>query len=102
MRETGRNGVAAYLTNRVKQTGGVAYKIKFEQRRGAPDYLVAFPAPHHFFGLVETKAPSGALDNHQLRMQYVLSLSGCPVFTVWSKDDIDNFIFNVTQKKRRK
>ena len=46
--------VAAYLTKRVAEIGGICRKVSWEGRSDAPDYLIMVGG-YHFF--VETKAP---------------------------------------------
>lgn len=53
-RSTPEGQVAAALIKAVEARGGFIRKLKWENRVGAPDYLVAFNG-HVFF--IETKAP---------------------------------------------
>jgi hypothetical protein len=57
--------IEAYLVERVKQMGGIAYKFTSPQRRGVPDRLVMLPERTIFF--VELKAPGARPTRQQHR-----------------------------------
>ncbi len=67
-----------------------AYKISFENRRGAPDWLLIGNGVHIF---VELKAPKGVLSHAQIVTQHDLTFEGgCDVWVCRTKEDVDEII----------
>jgi hypothetical protein len=82
--------IEAYLRDRVKALGGIAYKFVSPGHAGVADRIVCMPGGVVWF--VEVKAPSGRMTPLQkffaqrmaeLQMNYV---------TVWSKEDVDEWL----------
>lgn len=93
MRETGTSGVAAYLVKEVKARNGYIRKVCFEQRRGAPDYLIKVRGL--FKGKpfwVETKAPLGRAAEHQIREHNALRKAGFIVLLIYTKTQVDQLL----------
>lgn len=94
MRETGRSGVAAYLTKRIKELGGYRRKVRFEGHNGCPDQLCCLKKPialkKPFF--VETKCKTGRLEDHQRREHERLRKIGFKVFVPRCKAEVDELL----------
>lgn len=90
--------VEKYLKQRVKELGGKTRKVKWLDRRGAPDQLVMLPEiksrgpagtiPSERF-LVEVKRPGGVVEPHQLREHKLLRSYGWRVEVVYDFHDVD-------------
>lgn len=88
--------VETYLRHEVEKLGGLCEKL--EHVRGAPDRLVTWP----YLGmeLVETKRPpsktrhdaGGKLMRHQQRDHQKRALRGTKVFTLYTKDQVDDYV----------
>lgn len=94
MRETGRSGVAAYLSKRITALGGYRRKVCFEGHRGAPDQLCFIPK-HRYLKKpfwVETKAPLGVLKPHQEREHKRLRAMGFQVFVPYTTAQVDELL----------
>ena len=78
--------VEQYLVEQVEARGGQAHKIKFINRRGAPDRLVILSdgAMH----LVELKRPGGRLSPAQTMFRAALP-PGTDCTVLWTKHDVD-------------
>jgi hypothetical protein len=87
--------VEKHLVDYVKLMGGMCPKFNDPGRRGAPDRIVCLPGHSAYF--VELKRPKlGKLDSHQARYHNDLRASGQRVWVLWSKEDVDAFIAEVT------
>lgn len=92
-REIGRSGVGAYLVKEVKKYGGTAEKLTWA-KKGGPDYLVTWPANEFWecdMQLVETKAPKGSLEDHQIRDHARRARQGIFVKVLYTKGMIDDY-----------
>jgi len=79
-----------YMLKSCEERGFAAYKLSFENRRGAPDWLLIGNEKHVF---VELKAPKGSLSRAQVLLQANLAFKGgCHVRTCFTKDDVDKAI----------
>ncbi len=87
--------IQAYLKRRVEMLGGAFRKVSWEGRRGAPDVLIWWPGPN--FAFVEVKAPNGRLASHQKREIDRLREAGFNVAVVFTKEDVDEIVFALTQ-----
>ncbi len=82
-----------YLIRKVTAAGGA--QIKIEQRRHWPDRLVILPFKDA--KLVELKKPKGGrLSAGQKELHRQLQLIGMHVYVLWTKEDVDNFIWSET------
>lgn len=85
--------IAAYLTKRVAEIGGIYRKLAYEGRSDAPDYLVM---ANGLLAFVETKAPGQKPRASQMREFEAIGEHSCePVFVVSSKEDADVFIHGI-------
>lgn len=76
-----------YLLSRCKHFNLTAYKLNFENRRGAPDWMVLGMGKHIF---VELKSEDGKLSRQQEAVIDSMRLiGGCKVFVCAYKDDVD-------------
>lgn len=76
-----------YMLKRCYEYNINAYKISFENRRGAPDWLLIGNEKHVF---VELKAPDGTVSRLQAQMHANLAFKGgCNVRVCFTKDDVD-------------
>jgi hypothetical protein len=109
VRET---AVEKYLVEQVEARGGLCEKHVSPGRKGVPDRLVSWPGGYsdwriehwpplitrdssHFFAmmdLVETKAPLGRLSGPQRRDHARRGALGIPVYVVWTKAHVDEYI----------
>lgn len=79
-----------YMLKRCKERGFDAYKLSFENRRGAPDWLLIGNEKHVF---VELKAPNGVLSPAQIRTRCSLVFKGgLKVQWCRSEEDVDKAI----------
>jgi len=82
--------IAAYLTKRVAEIGGIYRKVSWEGRSDAPDYLIMCGGIHIF---VETKAPNKKPRASQLReFSAMLNHGGLAVVVVSTLREVDAFI----------
>lgn len=90
--------VEGYLKRRVKETGGSIRKVKWLDRRGAPDRLAWWP----FDGkrrdaFVETKRPGKDAEAYQAREHARLRAGGFRVFVIDTLEGVDAFILEMTK-----
>lgn len=91
------NEIAGYLVRMTERSGGMARKVRWEGRRGAPDWalflpkrisrvgpVIVFPAELIW---VETKAPGGAVEPHQIREHTRLRRYGQRVVVIDNLED---------------
>lgn len=82
--------IEKYLTKRVKEIGGKAYKFTSVGNAGMPDRLVCLPNGEVIF--VELKAPNGRLSKRQAyQINKLISLKAV-VYVLNSKTAVDDFI----------
>lgn len=86
--------IEVYLRDQVKKHGGKAYKFESPGNDGVPDRLVIFPKNGVYF--VELKAPGKKPRPLQIKQMAVLSSLGCDVRVIDSKEQVDEFIREVT------
>jgi len=87
--------IEKYLVQQVKATGGAVRKVRWLDRRGAPDRLVMLPPLAHLPGQtvwVELKAPGVKPEDHQLREHKRLRKMGQRVLVIDSLEDVDEFL----------
>ena len=94
--------IAAYLTKRITEIGGICRKVSWEGRADAPDYLVMAGGTHHF---VETKAPGEEPRPSQLR-EFAAMLEHGGLFvrvvsTRWEVDDFAHLLAMACPKEKR-
>lgn len=82
--------VEDYLRRRVHEREGETRKVKWLDRRGAPDRLVLLPG--HAPALVELKAPGAKPESHQLREHERLRRFGFTVAVIDSKEGVDKWL----------
>lgn len=76
-----------YLLERARALGLKTYKLSFENRRGAPDWMVCGNGKTCF---IELKTPNGIVSPVQKRMLAELATrSGCRVWVCKSEIQID-------------
>jgi len=84
-----------HLLLRVAALDGLCIKFVDPGQRGAPDRLVVLPGIPTLY--VELKRPHlGRLDSWQERYHARLRARGQRVWVLWSKEDVDAFITEVT------
>lgn len=79
--------IEQYLVEQVEARGGQAHKIKFINKRGAPDRLVILPEAW----LVEVKKEGGRLSHHQIDFGRNLP-TGTRYVVLWSIADVDYWL----------
>ena len=92
MRES---AIEAYLRDRVKAQGGIAYKWVSPGNVGVPDRLIVFPGGTVYFR--ELKAPGKKPTPLQLRQLEKLKALGFDVGVIDSKQGVDEFMREVMQ-----
>ena len=85
--------VEKYLSRRVKKVGGEVRKVSWTGRRGAPDRLILLPGNRIW---AELKGTGGRLAPDQAREIARLEAAGCVVWILWTKEDVDAGIKNIT------
>jgi len=78
------------VTERARALGGLARRIAYIGRAGAPDLLVLLPRRQPL--LVEVKAPDGRLSPIQAAEHADIALTGHQVHVVWSLEDVDRLM----------
>jgi hypothetical protein len=86
--------VELYLREQVEQLDGLCLKFVSPGLRGAPDRLVILHGKPVYF--IELKQMNGVLSGAQIRYHEQLRQRGCDVRVLWSKEDVDAFILEVT------
>ena len=89
-----------YLKRRVKDLGGIARKCTWSGIAGAPDWLIAFPAPQ-CHAWVELKAPGKVSRPLQVREQQIMRQCGCIVFVCDSAESIDGALSALFENAKR-
>ena len=82
--------IEAYLRDRVKALGGIAYKWVSPGNVGVPDRLIVFPGGTVYFR--ELKAPGKKPTPLQVRQLEKLKALGFDVGVIDSKQGVDDFI----------
>ena len=82
--------VERHLVRRAKQLGGMALKIEWIGRRGAPDRVVFLPGGVVWF--VELKAPGKKPKPHQIREHNRLRALGVTVMVIDTKEQVDEVL----------
>lgn len=90
--------IAAYLTKRIIEIGGIYRKVAWEGRSDAPDYLVMCGGIHIF---VETKAPGKKPRQSQLREFGAMSQhGGLAVVIISTFNEVDSLIHGIQTCRR--
>lgn len=85
--------VARAMLAAVKRKGGIARKLEFSGRAGAPDYLVAV---NNRIAFIELKSDSGKLSNIQRAEFSTLAKYGVkPIFVAFGADNARTIIDNM-------
>jgi hypothetical protein len=87
--------IEAYLTRKVRDAGGRAYKFVSPAHRGVADRIVVLPGGRIWF--VEVKQMGGRLSPLQRVFLDEIKGLGCDYEIVWSKEDVDAFIARVSE-----
>lgn len=91
--------IAAYLTRRVLEEGGMYRKVSWEGRSDAPDYLIMLNGVCVF---VETKAPGRKPRLSQMREFAALEAHGTgAVLVVSTPDEVNMLMDGLTRKIKR-
>lgn len=83
--------IETYLVTRVKELKGETRKVRWLDRRGAPDRLVWLPG-WKFPKMPEMKKPGKDLENHQAREHKRLKKMGVQCYKLDSFEDVDRFL----------
>ena len=88
--------VEDYLVKRVRETGGEIRKVVWAGHKGAPDRLAGWRQPKRHV-LVELKKPKGkGPEAHQVREHAKLRAIGFEVWVIHTKEQVDEFIEEMT------
>lgn len=85
--------IELYLIGSVESAGGEC--LKWTGARGVPDRLVFLNGA---VIPVEVKSPTGKLADHQVRMHKRLSMTGSTVYTVATKEHVDDLVYALTEE----
>lgn len=85
------NKIETYLLEQVAEKKGHTRKLRFLERRGAPDRLVWIPG-WSYPKLAEMKAPGKRLEDHQRREHVRLVRMGFYVTKLDTFNDVDKFL----------
>lgn len=89
--------VEAYLRDRMKAIGGIAYKWTSPGNAGVPDRICVFADGRIVF--VELKGASGRLSPLQKRQLERLASKNCNTEVLWSRQEVDLFITKYIPKE---
>lgn len=87
--------IEAYLRDKVKSAGGLAYKFVSPGNSGVPDRIVIMPGGRIIF--VELKAPGNKPTVLQLNQHGRLRALGCDVRVIDSKQGVDELLQELRQ-----
>lgn len=82
--------IEAYLRDRVKKAGGIAYKFESPGNAGVPDRLILLPGGRMVFA--ELKAPGKKPTALQKMQHRKIDQLGFTVFILDSKKEVDAFM----------
>ena len=88
--------VQFYLMDAIVALGGGSRKVKWENRVGAPDLLMAHPKLQPW--MVETKAPDGRLAAVQIAEHKRLTDMGIKVDIVWDLELAKEYMHLIEQE----
>lgn len=89
--------VESHFRKRVRETGGMEWKVAWPARRGAPDRLVGWPNGRQ--GFVELKRPKGKAEAHQLREHDRLRTVGFRVDVLDTKEAVDAYVEEMSGRR---
>lgn len=89
--------IEKYLKKKVEQNGGKALKINSASMSGLPDRMVLLPGGKIFF--IEMKAPGKKPRPLQLACHRLLQNLGFDVLVIDSKEGVEAFIQNISEKR---
>lgn len=92
--------IEIYLKEQIEKLGGIAYKFSSPARRNVPDRVCALPGGRTIY--VEVKAPGGRLSKGQEKEFQRLTNLGQPVFSVESKEQVNELIAFIIANIKRK
>lgn len=95
MKKESEKQVEAYLVDRVKMQGGIAYKFISPGHAGVPDRLVVMPGMAPVF--VELKTLYGGLSPLQKKEVQRLEMLGQSVEVAHSCEEVDEILWKVFQ-----
>jgi hypothetical protein len=82
--------IEEYLRNKVKASGGTAYKFTSPGNNGVPDRIIILPGNRITF--VELKAPGGKPTALQVNQHKRFRALGCDVRVIDSKEQVDELL----------
>lgn len=85
--------VEGYFNRQVEKAGGEVRKVKWVNKRGAPDRLAMLRGAH----FVELKRPGGRPEPHQLREHERMRKHGLNVYVIDTLEGVDSFIREITK-----
>lgn len=91
--------IEAYLRDRVKRAGGIAYKFESPGNAGVPDRLILMPGGRVSF--VELKAPGRKPTQLQQMQQTRIRSLGFSVDVIDSKEAVNAFTSTITGQAGR-
>lgn len=89
------NKIENYLVKQVEKAGGLCWK--WTGQIGVPDRVVQLPGGVVRF--VEVKAPTGSLSEIQKHVHRQMDELGITVVVVWSKEDVDLLMGDLSNEK---
>lgn len=83
------NDIEKRLIRKVKELGGLTFKLTSPSTKGVPDRVVIFKGQTHF---VELKRPKGALRSLQLYWINEIKSQGVDALTLSTFEEVDEFV----------
>lgn len=84
-----------YFNRQVESAGGEVRKVKWVNKRGAPDRLAMLNGAH----FVELKAPGKKPEAHQAREHTRMRKHGLKVYVIDTLEGVDLFIKEITSNE---
>ena len=89
--------IESALQRRVKQAGGISYKLVCPSHTGMPDRLIVFPTGRVSFAELKRPDGKGRLTARQKKEQEKLTALGCVVRVIETREQLEQMILEETE-----